>query len=135
MAAKFDIVKILDLITENESPDVVERIAQKIVEQYPTKSSQILNKMALEEEFNDNFVTITSANTLTTKQKSLIEKVLNPQKNKNLQINYLVKEDLLGGIIIQRGETVVDNTLRSRVDQIVDSFKQTRFNIGAEDAK
>ena len=135
MAAKFDIVKILDLITENESPDVVERIAQKIVEQYPTKSSQILNKMALEEEFNDNFVTITSANTLTTKQKNLIEKVLNPQKNKNLQINYLVKEDLLGGIIIQRGETVVDNTLRSRVDQIVDSFKQTRFNIGAEDAK
>lgn len=135
MAAKFDIVKILDLITENESPDVVERIAQKIVEQYPTKSSQILNKMALEEEFNDNFVTITSANTLTTKQKNLIEKVLNPQKNKNLQINYLVKEDLLGGIIIQRGETVVDNTLRSRVDQIVESFKQTRFNIGAEDAK
>ncbi len=132
MSVTLDAIQILQLMTEDEDPAAVERLAKKIVERFPQKADMLLRKMSLEREFRDSFVTVTSANELTKVQKKLIETIFEKKFESKIQVTYLINEDLLGGVIIRRGETVIDNTLRSRVGQLAEHIKQTKLTPGAK---
>lgn len=135
MPVSLDAIQILQLITEDEDPKAVERLAKKIVERYPQKADMLIRKMSLEKEFRDSFITVTSAHELTSKQKSLIEKIFELKFTSKVEVTYLINEDLLGGVVIRRGETVIDNTLRSRVEQLSEHIKQTKLTPGASNGK
>jgi F0F1-type ATP synthase delta subunit len=135
LANNFDITKILSLITEDEDPEVVERLAKKLVERYPQKAAMLISRLSLEKEFGDHYITITSARELTAKQKSLIEGILEKQTGHKPTLTYMVNEDLLGGVIIRRGEAIIDNTLRSRINGLVEYIKQTKFTAEVENGK
>ncbi len=135
MAAGFDVAKILSLITEDEDPKVVERLAHKLVERYPQKAAMLAGRLSLEDEFRDSYITVTSARELSFKQKSLIEKIFEKKSGKKPEVTYLINEDFLGGVIIRRGETVIDNTLRSRVHDLTEFIKQTKLSAGVENVK
>ncbi len=132
MSVTLDAIQILQLMTEDEDPAAVERLAKKIVERFPQKADMLLRKMSLEREFRDSFVTVTSANELSKVQKTLIETIFEKKFESKIQVTYLINEDLLGGVIIRRGETVIDNTLRSRVGQLAEHIKQTKLTPGAK---
>ena len=136
MSVSLDAIQILQLITEDEDPKAVARLAKKIVERYPQKAAMLLRKMSLENEFHNSFITITSARELTKKQKTLIESILESKATSKIDVTYLINEDLLGGIMIRRGEEVIDNTLRGRLEQLTEQVKQTKFaNTGKQNAK
>ncbi len=135
MSVSLDAIQILQLITEDESPETVAKLAKKIVERYPQKAEMLLRKMSLEKEFNDSFITVTSAHDLTAAQKKLIENILSHKSNSKVEVTYLINEDLLGGVIIRRGEDVIDNTLRGRLEQLTEQVRGTKFGItGAQNA-
>lgn len=136
MSVSLDAIQILQLMTEDEDPKAVERLAKKIVERYPQKAAMLLRKMSLEKEFHNSFITVTSARELTAKQKKFIENILSSKANSKIEVTYLINEDLLGGIMIRRGEEVIDNTLRGRLEQLSEQVKQTKFgNTGIKNAK
>lgn len=131
MASNFDIVKILNLIAEGEDPETIEKIAKKLVEKYPSKAAFLIKKMTLDAEFQDNYITITSATELNSEQKKMIEAVIEKKTQKKQKVTYLLNEDLLGGIVIRQGEKIIDNSLRNRVKQLTNYIKETKFNLGA----
>lgn len=131
MASNFDITKILKLIAEDEEPAIIERFAKKLVEKYPQKAAMLIKRLSLEKQFKESYVTVTSAHALPVVQKQLIEKVLGCKSNQKIEITYLINEELLGGVVIRMGETVMDNSLRNRVTQLTDYIKQTKMGVGA----
>jgi|GEM_PF-2036652 len=134
MANNFDLSAILGLITEDEDPKFVERFAKKLVEKYPQRAAMLIKKLSLDEEFRDSFITITSAHELSTKQKGLIKTIIGNKSKHETEITYLINEDLLGGIVIRQGENIIDNSLRNRVGELSEFIKQTKLNVGAENA-
>lgn len=135
MSVTLDSIQILQLMTEDEDPAAVERLAKKIVERFPQKADMLLRKMSLEREFRDSFITVTSAHELTKTQKTLIEAIFQKKFTKKVEVTYLINEDLLGGVVIRRGETVIDNSLRSRVDQLAEHIKETKLTVGATNVR
>ena len=131
MSKSLDIIKILSLATEGEDPKTVDRIIRRIVEKYPKQAASLIRQNSLHEEFKDDYFTITSARELAKKQKALIEKVIEQKSGIKPKLTYLVNEDLLGGVVIRRGELVIDNTLRNRVNQLTEFIKQTKLGAGA----
>ena len=71
MSVTLDAIQILQLITEDEDPIAVERLAKKIVERFPQKAEMLLRKMSLEREFRDSFVTVTSAHELADRKSNV----------------------------------------------------------------
>jgi len=134
MANNFDVAKILGIITEGEDPKTIERLAKKLVDKYPQKAAMLVRRLSLESEFRDSYITVTSAHGLSEKQKALIKKIIEKKSLGDSEITYLINEDLLGGIIIRKGETIIDNSLRNRVEQLADFIKQTKFDVGLENA-
>ncbi|MEI6267218.1 MAG: F0F1 ATP synthase subunit delta [bacterium] len=134
MANNFDVAKILGIITEGEDPKTIERLAKKLVDKYPQKAAMLVRRLSLESEFRDSYITVTSAHELSEKQKALIKKIIEKKSLGDTEITYLINEDLLGGIIIRKGETIIDNSLRNRVEQLADFIKQTKFDVGLENA-
>lgn len=134
MASNFDLTNILGLIADDEDPKFVERFAKKLVEKYPQKAAMLVKKLSLDSEFRDSFITITSAHELTGKQKKLIETIISDKSKHETQVTYLINEELLGGIVIRQGETISDNSLRNRLDQLTEYIKQTKLSVGAENA-
>ena len=134
MANNFDVAKILGIITEGEDPKTIERLAKKLVDKYPQKAAMLVRRLSLESEFRDSYITVTSAHELSEKQKALIKKIIEKKSLGDSEITYLINEDLLGGIIIRKGETIIDNSLRNRVEQLADFIKQTKFDVGLENA-
>ncbi len=129
MAINLDISKILKLVAEDEDPKLVERFAKRVVQRYPRKAESLVKRLSLEKQFKEGYITVTSACELSNEQKSLIERVLEKKSNQKLEITYFINEDLLGGVIIRMGETVIDNSLRNRVSQLTDLIKQTKMGV------
>ena len=130
MAKGLDIIKILKLATEGENPEITDRIIRRIVQKYPSQAASLVRQNSLKDEFRDDFFTVTSASELTKKQKTLIENVILKKTGTKPKMTYLVNDDLLGGVVIRRGEMVIDNTLRNRVNQLTEFIKQTKLGAG-----
>jgi len=132
MSKKLDIIKILSVAIDGEDDRTIDRIVRRIVEKYPAQAKSLLRQNALDAELKDDFFTVTSARELSKKQKTIIEGVIQKKTGKKPSLTYLINEDLLGGVVIRRGETVIDNSLRNRVNQLTEFIKQTKLGTGAK---
>ncbi len=67
---------------------------------------------------------ITSAVKLTDQEKGQLEKLLNKLTGKRSKISYFVEPSLIGGIVVQIGDRVIDGSIRNRLDTLREHLRQ-----------
>ena len=61
---------------------------------------------------------VRSAVPLTDDQKTRLAEALNKATGKSVEVKVVVDPDVLGGIVAQVGDTVIDGTVRTRLEQL-----------------
>jgi len=121
MAKDWDIAKILSKIVEGEDAETINRIASKITKNYPEKAPLILRALKEIDVFDENHVLLISARELSSSEREEAEKYLKKSFG-DIFIEFKVDLEIIGGVIIQKGDIIIDNSIKSRIGQIVESI-------------
>ncbi len=78
---------------------------------------------AAEEQILD--VEVVSAFPLTDEQSATIARSLTAKYSKAVNLTSVVDRDLLGGAIIRAGDTVIDGSVRGRLNKLAESLQRT----------
>jgi F-type H+-transporting ATPase subunit delta len=65
---------------------------------------------------------VRSAVPLDDKQVERLAKALSRATNKNIEVRVVVEPDLMGGIVATIGDTVIDGTVRHRLEQLKETL-------------
>jgi F-type H+-transporting ATPase subunit delta len=67
-------------------------------------------------------VSVTSAYKLDSKQKTKLANALNKRLNREISITTQVDKSLIGGVILRAGDTVIDGSVRGRLNRLSDAL-------------
>lgn len=110
-----DIVGLVSLIVKNGRSAFLE----KILECFVLEAKEYL-KIAI--------VKITSAKDLTDSQlKALEQKILETTDYKSAEISVTVDESLIGGMMVRIGDRIIDNTIKTKLDNMAKSLRQVNL--------
>lgn len=126
MAKNIDIATLLTSVAEGEDKKTVLRLVEKLAKSYPEKAAKVAKDLRLKEDFKATNVFITSARELSSGQKNKIEAKLS-EKSKNLSFTYTIDRTLLGGIVIKKGELVINNSLAFRTKELITKLKSANL--------
>lgn len=73
-------------------------------------------------EANKEVAEVRSAINLTADQRTRLAAALNAATGKQVEVKVVVDPSVLGGIVAQVGDTVIDGSVRSRLDQLKHAF-------------
>ncbi|MEC9488528.1 MAG: ATP synthase F1 subunit delta [Halanaerobium sp.] len=88
----------------------------------PEIANRFNERFKREQEIVD--VEAASASELTTEQKDSLEKKLHQLLNKQVNINYQILPDLIGGLRLQIGDRVIDGSIQYHLKQIQERIRQ-----------
>ncbi|HLM64256.1 MAG TPA: ATP synthase F1 subunit delta [Acidimicrobiales bacterium] len=69
-------------------------------------------------EANKEVAEVRSAVPLTADQRDRLTKALNEATGKQVEVRVVIDPSVLGGVVAQIGDTVIDGSVRSRLDQL-----------------
>lgn len=67
---------------------------------------------------------VTSAVKLTEAQESTLAKLLDKGTGKTVKLRTVVDEDLIGGLVVQVGSRMIDNSLRTKIQDLSVAMKE-----------
>jgi F0F1-type ATP synthase delta subunit len=128
MITATEIAKIMaSTATDQASAD---RISETVAKKYPTKIPAIIRTLKRMRDLDADFVQIVTARELTKNDQADLERSLSTKYAQKLTFVYTVEPSTLGGIIVKIGETVIDNSLRARIDGVQQKIKSINLNQG-----
>jgi F-type H+-transporting ATPase subunit delta len=101
---------LIKVLAENKRLQVIPDIAVLFTEM----------KAAYEKEID---VDVTSAAVLDEKQQADISASLEKRLARKVKLNCSVDPELIGGVLIKAGDTVIDGSLRSKLNRLVDALQ------------
>jgi F-type H+-transporting ATPase subunit delta len=104
--------KFVQTLADNKRLDLIEDLR----EQYESLR-------AAEEQILD--VEVVSAFPLTDEQGAVITRSLTARYSKEVNLTSVVDENLLGGAIIRAGDTVIDGSVRGKLNKLAESLQRT----------
>lgn len=69
-------------------------------------------------------VNVKSAVELTELEKTRLTQILSKVTEKTIQLNCVVKPEILGGLVVEVGDKVIDGSVRNQLDGMKDSLAQ-----------
>lgn len=72
---------------------------------------------------NEVSVDVTSANELSDEQQAKLSAALEKRLERKVKLNCSVNPDLMGGLYIQAGDTVIDGTLKSQLSKLSNTLQ------------
>ena len=123
MLGASNIAKILAKTSQDKEKSQLDMMAKKIIINYPEKVPAIIKALQRILEFEDSQVTVISARVLSQNEMDDIKKGVSSQFDYPLKFNFRVSNELGAGIIIRKGELVIDNSARCRIEQIANKIK------------
>ncbi|OIP24128.1 hypothetical protein AUK11_04075 [bacterium CG2_30_37_16] len=125
MLGSTEIAKVL--IRESFGKDAADLkgYAARIAKLYPNKIKSIIGSIKDQNEFDLSYVEITSAKELSESERSEIIKSLKIKDPINVKFG--VNSEIIAGIIVKIGETVVDGSGRERINQIIERIINTKL--------
>ena len=63
-------------------------------------------------------VNVETVTELSSSQDKKLQKILKDKLEKDVKINYIINKDLLGGLRISYGSFIIDDTLKSKLENI-----------------
>ena len=130
-------------IEKNDKEKTIENIFSRFVSKEMTGTLLIMIQkdrqndiIATLEYFKDKVLeykkvglaTVTTAKALDDKQKkAVLDKLLATTKYEDFNIDYIVDESLIGGIIIRIGDRVVDSSIKSKLFEMSKDLKKIQL--------
>ena len=68
---------------------------------------------------------VVSAFPLSDEQSAVIARALTAKYAKEVNLTSIVDQSLLGGAIIRAGDTVIDGSVRGKLDKLAESLQRT----------
>lgn len=103
----FSVVKTVDLISDQSLEDLSE-IAKKFSKNIPHKIPEIIETLKKVDYLGDSNVTVTTSRALTAQAKKQITDEIEKAQGVSLDFSFEVDETIIAGIIIKKGENVID---------------------------
>jgi F-type H+-transporting ATPase subunit delta len=116
---------IVDELLENRSLQMTRAIAAFVVgagrgHDLPAIVTRFVELAA--ESRQHEVAEVRSAVPLDNKQVERLAKALSRATNKNIEVRVVVEPDLMGGIVATIGDTVIDGTVRHRLEQLKETL-------------
>ena len=118
--------KILDeLLAERVSPHTLSLIGFVVEAGRGRQLPQILERLTkLAAEARDSVVAeVRSAVPLDDRQQSQLAEALSKATRKNVEVKVLVDPSVIGGIVAKVGDTVIDGTIKHRLEQLKEQVR------------
>lgn len=110
---------LVDTLIKGASEEATVLIRQAVLAARKVRASIILNQFAkwVSAYAARLVATVTVAQPLTAAQASRLEESLGKQYHAAIKLNIQVDQSLIGGIVVQIGEDIIDGSLASRLNQ------------------
>jgi F-type H+-transporting ATPase subunit delta len=113
-----------DLLGGKASPTTVALVSLVVgtgrARELPAIIRQLVEMSA--HEADKEVAEVRSAVPLTDDQRERLAKALNQATGKQVEVKVVIDPSVLGGVVAQVGDTVIDGSVRSRLDQLKNSF-------------
>ena len=113
-----------DLLGGRASPTTVALVSMVVgtgrARELPTIIRQLVEMSAA--EANKEVAEVRSAVPLTDDQRKRLAEALGQATGKQVEVKVVVDPSVMGGIVAQVGDTVIDGSVRSRLDQLKNAF-------------
>jgi len=105
-------LRFLDLLVKKEREDLVDQIFAAFFDAYNDYVG-IIN------------VSVYSSDSLTSEQESELKDALEERTGKTIKLSKQIDESLKGGIAVRIEDTVIDGTIKHKIEQLEDLFAQS----------
>ena len=125
-----DIAEAISKIAEGKDSEKIEKIAKRVMKYYPHKAPFILKALERIKDFDETRVLVISARELSSSEKEQIQNSISAKYNDHLEFEFEITETIGAGIIIKKGEFVIDSSLNNLINQLSDKIKNCNISIG-----
>jgi len=108
-------LKFIRVAVEKNREDIIHQVAQAYIEAY-NKAEGIVD------------VEVFSARNLSDKQTSALKKSLEDYLSKTVQLSVLNRPALRGGLAVKIGDTVIDGTVKHKLEELEQVFLNNALN-------
>ena len=127
LVAKNEKTQLIEALFNNKINNNLKNFLKILVEKgriSSLKSIELTFKELLNDKHNIIEGTVISAIALTEKQVKELEEKLSKKYNKNVTLENKVDESILGGVLVRLGNTQIDGSVKTRLDNIKDQLSQ-----------
>ena len=109
-------IQFITLVAQKERAEILNQITSSFIQAY--------NKFAGIIE-----VEVRSASSLSDKQKKALQEVLEKTTSKNVTLHAMVQEELKGGLLVKIDDTIIDGTVKHKIEQLEESLLNTTVEL------
>ncbi|MCC3869156.1 F0F1 ATP synthase subunit delta [Terrisporobacter mayombei] len=127
LVAKIEKVQLIEALFNNKINNNLKNFLKILVEKgriSSLKSIELTFKQLLNDKNNIIEGTVISAIPLTDKKVKELEEKLSKKYNKNVTLENKVDQSILGGVLVRLGNTQIDGSVKTRLDNIKDQLSQ-----------
>ena len=127
LVAKSEKVELIEALFNNKINNNLKNFLKILVEKgriSSLKSIELTFKQLLNEKNNVIEGTVISAIPLTSEKVKELEKTLSKKYNKNVTLENEVDKSILGGVLLRLGNTQIDGSVKTRLNNIKDQLSQ-----------
>lgn len=127
LVAKSEKVQLIETLFNNKINNNLKNFLKILVEKgriSSLKSIELTFKQLLNEKNNVIEGTVISAIPLTDEKVKELEKTLSKKYNKNVTLENEVDKSILGGVLVRLGNTQIDGSVKTRLNNIKDQLSQ-----------
>ena len=125
--AKNEKTQLIEALFNNKINNDLKNFLKILVEKgriSSLKSIELTFKELLNDKHNIIEGTVISAIALTEKQVKELEEKLSKKYNKNVTLENEVDQSILGGVLVRLGNTQIDGSVKTRLNNIKDQLTQ-----------
>ena len=127
LVTKADKVQLIETLFNNKINNNLKNFLKILVEKgriSSLKSIELTFKQLLNDRDNIIEGTVISAIPLTDEKVKELEEKLSKKYNKNVTLENKVDKTILGGVLVRLGNTQIDGSVKTRLDNIKDQLSQ-----------
>ena len=127
LVAKNEKTQLIEALFNNKINNDLKNFLKILVEKgriSSLKSIELTFKELLNDKHNIIEGTVISAIALTEKQVKELEEKLSKKYNKNVTLENEVDQSILGGVLVRLGNTQIDGSVKTRLNNIKDQLTQ-----------
>lgn len=127
LVGKIEKVKLIESLFNNKINNNLKNFLKILVEKgriSSLKSIELTFKQLLNDKNNIIEGTVISAIPLTDEKVKELEGKLSKKYNKNVTLENKVDQSILGGVLVRLGNTQIDGSVKTRLDNIKDQLSQ-----------
>jgi F-type H+-transporting ATPase subunit delta len=105
-------MQFLDLVVKKGRENLLDQIMKGFIDRY-------------KEHANIIDINVYSADTLSDNTQQKLNQTLEDKTGKNVELNFHVEKELIGGIAVRVDDTIIDGTIKHKINRLKSLFLET----------